>query len=795
MLKSYTSKVNFLFLFIVLIQFSATSQEIFKDKNIDTAFFNYAQRPREVAYAHLNKSTYIRNEDLGFTAYLFNKSDKNLSLVTKNLYCVIKDKDNKTVKEKLLEVENGIVNNLFKIDSVFSTGEYKFFAYTNWMKNFKEKNFFVTPFNVIDPDETKSIENKIISDKIDAQFLPESGHLLANVRNTIGVIIKNENGLGIPNISGDLLDDKNEIMASFKVNDLGIGRFSFMPENGKKYHVKINYNDKESTFNINKIEQKGVVISTVQKRESILISLKTNDLTLIDLKHKNYKITLHNGTNITSFPVNFKNKTISKAFSNESLTPGVNIFTLFDDLNNPIAERIVFNHTGIKIVNTDAIKVKKSTDSLDISISYKTINTSALNNISVSVLPQNTITYKHQQNIISQTYLQPYIKGAIENASYYFKNINNATKYYLDNLLLTQGFSSYSWYNIFNYFNKTDYFFENGITLKANINNNKKSKYALYSINSKKPNYYVLNENDKEFIATDLFPKPEESIRISKIEDNGKLVPAKLYPQFFPNSIPELNLRYTFVANKNNKQIEGDVNDNKNLFTSSLNNIQEIDEVIIKTNLDKNRIEKIKSTNPYGNTHVFSSYDRKGRTTMANYLNARGYNAEDRDGAFFIKKRGFVSLNGGDKPTIYLDGNQLSDFQILYQYDMSIINYISINKNGIGEGIRGGGGVIRIVTDPMLAYVKKNEKTVQNFNFPVTFSLDKKYYVPKYKNYNSKFYRNYGVVDWLPINKINADGTISFKVENIQNNSIKLFIEGYANDGTFISETKEIILK
>jgi hypothetical protein len=793
MQDKYTFKIKFAFLFILLIQFSTSSQDLFKDKKIDTAFIKYSERPRETAYVHLNKSTYIKNEDLGFTAYVFHKNDKRLSLLTKNLYVVIRDKNNKIVKEKLLKVENGIAHNVFKIDSLFGSGNYKFFAYTNWMKNFKEQNFFVQSFKVINPADTKIIKNKTISAKIDAQFLPESGHLVANIRNIIGVIIKNDLGFGVPNVSGTLLDDKNEAIASFKVNKLGIGKFSFMPESGKQYHVNINYNDNQSRFNINKIEQKGIVLSTLQKRESVLVSIKTNDLTFKDVANKNYKITLHNGTNITSFPVDFKHKIISKVFKNENLTTGINVFTLFDPLNNPIAERMIFNYKDIKISKLDAIKIKKSSDSLDISISYKTVNTTALNNVSISVLPQNTITYNQQQNIVSQTYLQPYIKGAVDNAPFYFKNTNNATKYHLDNLLLTQGWSSYSWNAIFNHSPNLNYFFEKGITLKANVKNTVKSKYVLFSINSKKPNYYILNHNEHEFLATNLFPLPKENIKISKIEKKGKLVPAKLYPQFFPNTIPALNQEYALFDN-NKQPLETSINQEESIFKTSLNGIQQMDEIIIKTNLEERRIEKIKSKS-FGRAVVLSNADRKEGSNLANFLNARGFNAFDNlSGSFSIKIRGANSINAGGSPVIYLDGMQLFDYSILSGFDMSIIDYIDINRNGIGEGIRGGAGVIKIYTDPDLGYTEKNNKTVQEFNFPLTFSESKNYYTPKYQNYNSKFYREYGVIDWLPINKINADGTISFKVANIQHNNIKLFIEGFANDGTFISETREIVM-
>ena len=189
--------------------------------------------------------------------------------------------------------------------------------------------------------------------------------------------------------------------------------------------------------------------------------------------------------------------------------------------------------------------------------------------------------FKAQHNIISQTYLQPYIKGAVENAHYYFKNINNTKRFDLDNLLLTQGWSSYSWYSIFNHSPDLNYFFEKGITLKANVNNTEKSKYALHSVNSKRPNYYILAKNDKEFLATDLFPVTKETLKISKIEDKGKLVPAKLYPQFFPNTIPELNQEYALFDGNSNQEIETVIYKDAKIITTSLNKVQEVDEIVI----------------------------------------------------------------------------------------------------------------------------------------------------------------------------------------------------------------------
>jgi hypothetical protein len=785
----YATIVTFLFFFQFL---NSYGQQEFKNKKIDSLFNSYTHKPREVVYTHLNKSTFIVGEDIGFTAYLYNKKDKKLSLVSKNLYIVIEDSKKNIIKEELLQVKNGVANSAITIDSIFTSGNYKFFAYTNWMKNFKEQNFFVQTIKIIDPKVEEVIENKSTSTKINAQFLPESGHLLTETHNTVGVILKNEFGFGVPNLSGEIINRKKEFVSSFKVNHLGIGRFSFTPKVDENYTAKVNFNAQEYSFDIIKSEAKGVILSLNNRAEKIFLSIATNNFTRPFLKNKKYKLTLHNGSTLKAFDISFNNKNaIEKVFNTKNLTSGINIFTLFDENNNPIAERLFFNYNNIKFLKVTNVTKKQVNDSLNVTLNYKDINTKKFNNISISVLPVGTKSYQHHHNIASYTLLKPYVKGTIENGNYYFKNLSEKKKYALDNLLITQGWSSYQWYDIFNYKPRIDYFLEKGITIKATVSHNKKSKYVMHSVGGKKPNYFILNENEKEFIALNFLPFEKAKVTISKIEDNGKLIPAKLYPQFFPNKIPKLNLDYTYLNLNNYQTKEIKIRGN---ISNYFSNTQHLDEIVIKSNLIKTKVANIKRQ-AFGNVYNFTDIERNNNISLAIYLSGKGYNAFDNAGNFVIESRVKSSINGGATPTIYVDGFQILDFGFLSNFDMSIVDYININRFGFGEGIRGGaGGVIKIYTDPNLQFTQKNNKTTQEFIFPLTFSENKKFYVPRYQNYTNDFYKNYGLINWFPINKATTNGEFSFKFKNFLNNNFILFIEGTANDGSYISETKTVVI-
>ncbi len=142
-------------LIFIFVFTSSLAQNPYKNKDILSSYNDYTKLPRELVYVHLNKSTYIKGEAIGFTSYILDKSDNQLSKLTTNLYCIITDKDDNIIKRQLLKVEKGVSNGLFAIDSLFTSGDYKFIAYTNWMLNFNEQNFFVESIKIIDPSRDR----------------------------------------------------------------------------------------------------------------------------------------------------------------------------------------------------------------------------------------------------------------------------------------------------------------------------------------------------------------------------------------------------------------------------------------------------------------------------------------------------------------------------------------------------------------------------------------------------------------------------------------------------------------
>lgn len=817
MKKHYLIKICCLLFTVASINLNLQAQE---KQSIDSLFLNNSAHFKEVVYAHLNKSIYIKGENIGFTAYSFDKYKNNLSKSTSNLYCLIYDSNKKLVKKQLLKVENGIANGVFDVDKDFKTGTYTFKAYTNWMLNFSKESFFTDSFDVIDPQETKVVAKTKKSDKIDLQILPESGHLLTGVINTLGVVAKDSLGYGISNLKGSILDQQNNFITSFKLNDLGIGRFSMKPIKNKTYKVQLeNTKDFITNFGANS-KNSGIIIQLNSNENEVIISCVTNKGTLPFLKGKTYTLAYQNRAKLTKIEIQFdKENVISKKIALKNLKSGVTIFTLFDEQNNPIAERLFFNYKNININTIENASVNNSKDTLhNFNFNFKN-GFKDFNNVSISILPEGTKSYNKNSNIISNVLIKPYIKGYLQNGGYYFTDINNQKKYDLDNLLITQGWSSFNWRKLFSQKNNFAHSFEKGITVRFNIQNEKNSQkqFLIHALSNNPPQFISLNDNSKSaFVLNNYYPTNNEKAYISEINNSdGRLNKTALYTQFYPLIVPETS-KYANHLTSNNSFYALEIANNLYEF-KNLNTKNTLNEIIIKSNLEKQRMYKIKAktngkvlfTNKndinltlieYIETRSSRFTARRTSTGMSINLLRPNFGDSNKIDLSSVKTKpyddntgvGFKGGSNSDQTVVFIDGVRLIDNSVLYNYTMSVIDYIEFDPNAFDQGFRGNQGVIRITTDLFKFYKPKNHPSLSQIKFPITFSKAKKFYIPMYNSYTDNFYKNYGVINWLPINKINENGNLNLDIESIRTNKITLFFEGVSADGEFIFDKKTV---
>ncbi len=836
--------LNRIFLILLLFFSSFTSAQV-SEKEIIDHFNAFITAPREVVYVHMNKSTFIKSEMLGFSAYVLDKAKKIPSINTTNLYVTISDQKNQLIKSKLIKVENGFVNNAFELDSLFSSGQYTLRAYTNWMRNFKERNYFEQSFQVIDPDVEKEIKRAIADNQYIVDLLPEGGHLVADTQNQLGILVKDQKGFGLPNAKGQVVDQNNNVLYEFQLNPFGIGRVKVTPNTTDQYRVVVQTNAGTVSSQFPKIDKNGFNISVQKLRKGrIALVFRTNNETLNRLKGKKYSLAIHNGAALATTSFSFEEKTqVVKILGPSVLFSGVNIFTVFDpDQNQPILERLYFNPLGISHaqINEQSF-LKPDKDSVTIGLKLNTnIALEELQNISVSILPSDTKSYNLNSSILSQNYLEPYVRGFVENAAYYFSATSPKVLNDLDNLLITQGWSSYDWRTIFQK-PSLSYDFEKGITAKVNSNSKKERLFLTYPMKNTNTQVFALAKGENSFTHETIFPTEKEIYQVTSFRKRKARKPS-LSVQFSPAAIPSFQSNLYSILLKDS--FLEDANDELSTFllnstNASLNEVQVLDEVVIESNKEAIRVEKIKNSKPFSKVNFIN--DDSPEQTIEEFLRRRGYQfqrnnfadkrEQNRRAGSSLTLGGNQSLNpnqGSNQPSgqgavetsqninqdqvrlvrmgaaspyqqdpiAFLDGILVNDYEFLMDFPMQIVDYIEINKSGVGYDLRGVGGVINVVTNPRRRFLERSKKDKSNqfgvYSFPLSFSDQKKYYTPRYQNYNSSFYKAFGSIEWFPAVKADRNGFIRLKVPKKYQGSVDLHIEGIVNNSIFVSGTKTV---
>jgi hypothetical protein len=779
-------------LFFVTISgqvYSQNSEEEFIEKIVD-----YKLQQKEVAYLHLNKSHYLKNEQLGFTAYVLNEFEHTSETNDSNLYITVKNEKDSLIRRDMYLIKNGITSGVIDIDSTFKAGNYTITAFTKHMLNFDEPYHFAEDFKVLSTNsETKKSEG--FPAKIDVQFLPESGHFLNNTINNVGVIATDSLGQGLGNGKVLIKDENAEILSIVDLNRFGIGKFSFIPKKSKSYTAVLAYKGKEVPVLFSpEIDSEGLVLNVSEKESELEILIKTNDHSLPFYQSEKFILVAQDNENFYNFDINFKDfTTASVLFNLNELAPGMNIFTLFNEEMQPIAERLYFNHTNFDVETPKTIQTTAIEDSLQISIPFYAEKEGKL---SVSILPKNTISYQRNHNILSYIHLKPYIKGDIENAAWYFTNIDPGKKHALDNLLLTRGWSSYNWEKIFNK-NIPETYVQDKFSFKATIADRdlkrKELRYMVHSDGNNPPNVFKIPQGIDSFSYDEYIPVSGESLKISRIARNDNLMPAKLRITFAPNDFPEFNIASKPFPLKSQK-LEEKQSERFYRYEGLNAKAELLDEVILSAKIERpiDRARKL-GKNVFTKIMVISEKDLNLFMHLKDLLKGENLIVNDKPEDFWVATTlaNMTHSKGGIRTMqFYLDDMPMPNY-MFYVFPLTQVDYIEINKTGIGEGIMASNGTIKVYTKRDSHFSSSDINRIQEFKIPLAYTKDKEYYVPKYENTSDEFFQNYGVIDWKPQVRFEKGkaAVINIKKPEVD---YQLIIEGVTSEGDLIHSVQQV---
>lgn len=793
---------------LLLYSFSFNAQE---SSTIENSYLEYFKLPRETLFLHTNKTTFLTGEEIWFTAYAYDRKNELTSKRTKNVYFGLYNKFGVQIDKKLYLSKDGIASGNFPVGVGLASGEYFLKVSTNWMKNFKEDDSYVQKIRIINPRIKAKDQKKVSAKEYDFQFLPEGGHMVSNVKNSIGIKAIDDTGKGTSS-SGVIFNSKNEEVTRFKSNFLGLGKFTMTPKKGETYTAKITLdNGKEFDQKLPQPEEIGVaIIVNNMSSEKVIITLNTNTESSNYFQNNSLKLTIHKDGKIKSIPFIFDTKTKQIAIAKEKLFKGMNTITVFNQKNQPILERMFFNNHFIRDYTFKIEQIKSDVDSITYQLVSKGIVDDKLLNASISVLPGNTISYNPDHTIATAIHLKPYLRGVIENPQYYFKNFDRKKQFELDVLILTQGWSRYSWDHIFNFPPKPSYDFENGIAINGFVNKKGKkfTSIFLYPTKQNKSTFIPVDEEGK-FNIKNFYPQANEEVNFSYLDKNGSLKKPSMslsYIKYMDKddvATKDYKSFYSFYKYKNDIPEQFILDDS----------YEQLDEIKLKSDLKRKLWRETKDPILVNGKVTKITEDEINKyPNITDFIQNNGFDVrvidgfsipsrldEDRTTTSTNTKLGDVIITSRRlntdrelpaSPTLFIDGVLINDLNILLNMNTDKVERIVIDKTAVGLGLSGGfGGAIKIYTrrNPTLINSDINNTSFVNIS-NYGFEPLQEFYTPLYSSYQMQSYKDYGIIHWAPKVTISGNGSDYIRVKKTNQEEINFYIEGIGTDGNVFSQ-------
>ena len=728
------------------------------------------ENPQEKVYLHLDKPYYMAGETIWFKGYLFDATYHRIDSVSRVLYVdLIDESKGKIIIQRTLKCDGSTFGDIALPDSL-EEGSYQIRAYTSYMRNFSEEFFFRQEVKIWQGTTqnrlTESNANKL-SEVADFQFFPEGGNLVMGISSRVGFKAVNIAGKGVES-EGFVLSSSKDTVTAFSSEHLGMGYFSFIPENLDTYTAYIKQKDGTlKPFPLPKVYEQGytMAIDNLSNKEKIKVFIsnsspisaeKAKEVVIVAQQKGQICFVAKGSEKLKSFGITIPKDRIPD--------DGIVQITLFDSKGEPVCERIAFvnknKQINLKISSDKAIYKSREKVTLNIEATDKegkpvkgdfSVAVTDGNQVIPNAFQENLLTYLLLSSDIAEKKSNEYyssIRGTIEQPAYYFESNNENATRHLDILMLTQGWRRFVWKDIiedrkpnFQHILETGLNVTgkalrpngkpaNNVSLTLMLKSEKGSPQILMSNADSLGNYgfYGIDFNDStEVFIQGMKEKGSKNLQVSiDAQKNAPKVQIIKTP-FNPMEFDARELADFLKKAKDAVELE------KKL---KLNKVQMLDEVVVKAKKETQDSRKI-----YGRASNTLKVDDRlcaGATNVLQMLQGRVPGVQvssDGSGGYKVVIRGISSISLSSDPLVVLDGMPAS-IDILTGINPCDVEQIDVLKGADATifGSRASNGVISVLTKrggPNYDYSKDPAMGV-SIQKRLGYNVPREFYAPKY---------------------------------------------------------------
>lgn len=614
----------------------------------------------------------------------------------------------------------------------------------------------------------------------DLQFFPEGGTLLANKLQLIAFKAIGSDGLSVE-VSGTLFNSKNEEVGNFTSRNKGMGKFMFQSLPNENCYARVKAaNGMEKRFNLPKAQEAGASIHVASNGSKVMFEV-TNQTRI---SNQSLFLLVHcRGTVYVVRPLT----TLSGKIAADLLPPGITSFSVIDSLGNPYCERLYFKQElapPVVTMEADRSSYGKR-EPVNLKFAVKSLaGKPCAGNFSVSVTDNFSVKEDStSDHILSYLLLSSDLKGYVEDPASYFRaatpreNIEN-----LDLLMLTQGWKRFNISDIIKgTLAKPAYYLEVGQAISGKV----KNLFGKPSVNCEVVTFSA-HKNTLGLMQTDSLGRflfsgidfPDSTTFILKAKKRKSIADVEIIPDkdIFPKPeslypLPRLNNEEASSAYLQQSR--------EHYYNEGGMRVIDLEEVTVKASAPRKS-----KVNYIGTPDSEVSSDFIKRFSSMNVLSLMatvpGVRVSGTD----------ISIRGGGKPLVRVDGFEVSDFSDLENYYGDDVENIAVFKGPSAAvyGIQGGNGVIEITLKDGSSIETVNRKPLSLvFVKPLGYAKPERFYVPKYEvdSIRKAFKPDLRTtIYWNPELQADSTGLLNVKFYTAdKSHNYSVTLEGVTNNG------------
>ena len=398
----------------------------------------------EKIYVHTDKEYYLPDETIYGKIYHIHGQDHTLIDTAVVVHVELWSDEDKLVRQLRTKTQKGMISFSIDTDLGLNPGIYHLKAYTQYQKNFDSAYLYQKEIRLVyNPSELDEVSNSN-KDSINVEFYPEGGYLINGLSSRVAFRCTDARGQAI-NSSGLVYNDLGHVGGEVIPQLNGYGSFDIDPKEGRQYHILVKYEGRDYQFDLPKSIDQGAVIKVEQDTNYIQVYCYLSKSHL----NKANTIVAHIRGEIL-LEHNFKQNTQFKLLPDE-LPSGVIHLTIFDDKNNPLAERLIYSENpsekgnlNIDISDNNLTTVSK----IKSKISAAQYSDTSKIHASISIHSNDLLEQKYR-GIDIRTYLllQSDIKGKIEGIHDFYL-LDSTGNNHIDLLMMTHGWRRFDWLEV-----------------------------------------------------------------------------------------------------------------------------------------------------------------------------------------------------------------------------------------------------------------------------------------------------------------------------------------------------------